>query len=195
MFISMQKNNSNIITNQQIQAALEKYLNANAGKNITCLDVGGGEYVAKKYKMLKGKTDYYILDIKSPENKKNTKYIVGDICECKEVLDNTYDITMCVNVLEHTKYPWLAISEIVRITKNGGLIIIEAPFSWNYHNHPIDFWRFSYDCLRFLIEKESSSKCILNGFVETAWTDKKQNLKNHCISSVYIGFKNGKKNI
>lgn len=41
--------------------------------------------------------------------------------------DGKFDIVLCTEVIEHTKNPKKAISELFRVTKKGGLIIITTP--------------------------------------------------------------------
>lgn len=43
------------------------------------------------------------------------------------IKDQTFDIVMCNAVLEHDKFFWKTISEIKRVTKSGGIIIIGVP--------------------------------------------------------------------
>jgi ubiquinone/menaquinone biosynthesis C-methylase UbiE len=41
--------------------------------------------------------------------------------------DNRFDVVLCNAVLEHDKYFWKTLSEIKRVTKPGGLIVIGVP--------------------------------------------------------------------
>jgi SAM-dependent methyltransferase len=45
--------------------------------------------------------------------------------------------------LEHMPYPWKGFSEIVRVVKPGGRIIILVPHLSRYHEEPFDFFRFT----------------------------------------------------
>ena len=78
--------------------------------------------------------------------------IVADITDCPQIPDHFCDIVMSVDVFEHIKRPWLAAKEISRILKPGGIVYTSTLFSWRYHPCPIDYWRFSPDCLTFLFE-------------------------------------------
>ena len=46
----------------------------------------------------------------------------------------------CLPVLEHAKRPWLAVQEIIRVTKPGGTIRIDWPFLQPGHGHPHQFF-------------------------------------------------------
>ena len=45
--------------------------------------------------------------------------------------------------------------------KLEGVVIIIIVWSWRYHPVPVDYWRFSHDCLDFLFE---GLTCIDKGF-------------------------------
>lgn len=47
-----------------------------------------------------------------------------------------FDGVFCIAVLEHTKYPWQVVPEIVRVLKPGGLIYIDWPFLQPVHGYP-----------------------------------------------------------
>jgi SAM-dependent methyltransferase len=90
--------------------------------------------------------------------------IMGDICKCPEIKTNSFDISYCWNVLEHVLNPFDAVAEIVRITKKNGIIIINVPFIWNYHEVPIDYWRFTHAGLRYLLTKNNDTVILDYGY-------------------------------
>lgn len=50
--------------------------------------------------------------------------------------DAQFDHVFCLAVLEHTKRPWVATKEIIRVTKPGGVIRIDWPFLQPVHGYP-----------------------------------------------------------
>lgn len=50
--------------------------------------------------------------------------------------DEQFDHVLCLAVLEHTKRPWLAVQEILRVLKPGGLVRIDWPFLQPFHGYP-----------------------------------------------------------
>ncbi len=64
--------------------------------------------------------------------------------------DESYDVVVIDNVLEHVPSPQLAVSEIHRILKNGGVCICTTPFLIRIHDYPGDYWRFAEDGLKEL---------------------------------------------
>lgn len=61
--------------------------------------------------------------------------------------DCTVDCYVCNAVLEHVYEPQLAIFEMYRTLKIGGLIWVEVPFNQFYHAHPSDFRRWTVEGL------------------------------------------------
>lgn len=64
--------------------------------------------------------------------------IVSDIT-CIPEPDGVFDAILCVEVLEHLPSPLLAIKELSRLLKPGGVIIITAPFCSLTHFSPFFF--------------------------------------------------------
>jgi SAM-dependent methyltransferase len=63
--------------------------------------------------------------------------------------DCTVDCYMCNAVLEHIFEPQLAIFEMYRTLKVGGLVWVEVPFNQFYHAHPFDFRRWTVNGLKW----------------------------------------------
>jgi SAM-dependent methyltransferase len=76
--------------------------------------------------------------------------IVSDIQDCPDVADNTYDVIVCTQVLEHVANPFRAAAELWRILKPGGRLLLTVPAAYPYHGVPRDYWRFSRDSLLLL---------------------------------------------
>jgi len=76
---------------------------------------------------------------------------VGSVEAIPEV-DNTFDLVISQEVLEHVKNPSLAMTEIKRVLKTGGKCYIQLPFTIGYHPCPNDYWRFTKQGLISLIE-------------------------------------------
>ena len=69
--------------------------------------------------------------------------------------DNSYDIVVSGQVIEHVKRPWRWVPELARVTKPGGLVITINPVSWIYHEAPVDCWRIYPEGMRALYEDAS----------------------------------------
>ncbi|MEI2419034.1 class I SAM-dependent methyltransferase [Arthrospira platensis SPKY2] len=91
--------------------------------------------------------EYYDLNLDKSDIP-NT--IIADITDANNIDDNSFDIIFSSDVFEHINRPWLAAQEIERILKPGGIVVTVTLWSWRNHPCPIDYWRFSPECLEFL---------------------------------------------
>ena len=62
-----------------------------------------------------------------------------------EIRDEEFDVVISGQALEHVEFFWITMAEIVRATKEGGLICIIAPNGFSEHRYPVDCWRFFTD--------------------------------------------------
>lgn len=67
--------------------------------------------------------------------------------------DESADLVLCTQVLEHTRAPWLAMREFARILRPGGRVVISVPHVWFYHPHPHDYWRVTAEGMAALFEE------------------------------------------
>lgn len=68
--------------------------------------------------------------------------------------DKQFDHVFCLAVLEHTKRPWLAAQEIIRVTKPGGVIRIDWPFLQPVHGYPHHFFNATSKGSRSVFEEQ-----------------------------------------
>jgi SAM-dependent methyltransferase len=69
--------------------------------------------------------------------------------------DDTYDIVLSANVIEHVRHIWRWMPELGRVCKPGGLVVTVNPVSWPYHEAPVDCWRIYPEGMRALYEDAS----------------------------------------
>ena len=67
--------------------------------------------------------------------------------------DESFDSVFCSEVFEHVFNLDEIIIEIKRVMKKGGQILITVPFSWNEHEVPYDFARYTSFGITHLLEK------------------------------------------
>ena len=113
-----------------------------------CIDIGCGDMPFKS--IVLGKVSQYdTLDIERriPE----VKYL-GNILNMDMISDNAYDSVLCIEVLEHVRDPFLAISEVSRIVKKKGHIILSVPHLSRLHEEPNDYFRYTKHGLQYLLK-------------------------------------------
>ncbi len=120
------------------------------------LDLGAG---SAKYKdmILKKASEYRSCDGIKNKN-------IDDICD---VLNLTYptesfDTIISTQVMEHASNPYKMASEIYKVLKPGGKVIVTAPFLIPFHSDPNDYFRFTADGL-LEIFKQSGFTIIESG--------------------------------
>lgn len=117
-------------------------------KGSKIIDAGAGECYYKKYcKHLKyvsqdfgkynGKGDS--VGIQTGKRDSSKLDIVSDIVNIP-VKKESFDATLCVEVFEHIPRPLDALSELSRITKKNGVLILTAPFMSLTHYSPYYFY-------------------------------------------------------
>ena len=57
--------------------------------------------------------------------------------------DNTFDTVFSTQVIEHVDDPFKMLAEAARVLKKNGYLILSAPFSWELHEEPYDFYRYT----------------------------------------------------
>jgi SAM-dependent methyltransferase len=71
--------------------------------------------------------------------------------------DDTFDVVVSTEMLEHDLYPWRTMAEITRVVRPGGDVLLTARGydgrgCFGIHGYPQDYWRFSLGGLRALCE-------------------------------------------
>ena len=81
--------------------------------------------------------------------------IVGDITKT-DFEDESWDVIVCVQTLEHIPNIFDVSGETSRILKKGGFLIIDSPWMYPYHGEPEfgDYWRLTKDAFRVLFERD-----------------------------------------
>jgi len=69
---------------------------------------------------------------------------------CLPFVDESFDTVISIQVLEHTPQPRRLVSEMARVLRKDGTLILAAPFSFRLHEEPHDYFRYSPHGLREL---------------------------------------------
>ncbi len=79
---------------------------------------------------------------------------IMDLCinNSEIVKDETFDIIICTEVLEHVNNSFFVVSELKRMIKKGGIIAVSTPFNFRIHGPLPDNWRFTIHGLKVLFK-------------------------------------------
>jgi len=93
----------------------------------------------------------------------NKKFFSSDIKICPEV-DTVLDLhnlnlpsgsvgtAIVLDTFEHLEYPRKAISEIYRVLKTNGVLIMSSTMDFPIHNYPYDYWRYTPEAFLSLLK-------------------------------------------
>ena len=65
--------------------------------------------------------------------------------------DGSAGTVVCLDTLEHVEYPRRAMEEIYRVLADDGIAVISSVFEFPIHGYPNDFWRFTPEGFRSLL--------------------------------------------
>jgi SAM-dependent methyltransferase len=131
---------------------LYRYITENTGNWMggRLLDVGCG---SKPYQSIFHVSEYVGLDYNKPGNEGNAVadlYYDGGNFPCKNA---EFDYILLTEVLEHVFNPDDFLKEVFRVLKPGGQVLITVPFSWDEHEPPYDYGRYTVFGLDHLLKK------------------------------------------
>jgi SAM-dependent methyltransferase len=110
------------------------------------LDVGCG---GKPYRQLFGQVTQYVgLDV-TPDASAD---VAGD-GQALPFAGACFDSVLCNQVLEHVPEPAQLLSEVFRVLKPGGVLLLTTPQTWGLHLEPHDYYRYTHYGLRYQAAK------------------------------------------
>lgn len=77
--------------------------------------------------------------------------LIGDLQAMPAVATASMDGVVCTQVLEHVPRPWDAVSEIARVLRPGGWLILSVPHLSPIHEAPNDYYRYTRFALSRLL--------------------------------------------
>jgi SAM-dependent methyltransferase len=86
------------------------------------------------------------------QSDKNRVDVICPVTDLK-FQNEQFDTILCTQVLEHVFEHDKMMSEIYRVLKPGGQVILTVPFVWELHEEPYDFFRYTKHALKELFEQ------------------------------------------
>ncbi len=114
------------------------------------LDIGAGD---APYRELFNHVNYMSSDWAESLHPGAT---VADVIAPADALpleDDSFELLLCTEVLEHVPEPSAALSEFFRVLAPGGRLALTVPFVWELHELPHDYYRYTEPGLRHLIDR------------------------------------------
>ncbi len=89
---------------------------------------------------------------------------VGDAHELSTFFpQDNFDVIMSKSVFEHLAMPWKVVLEMNTVLKQNGLLFIHTLHTFPLHEKPWDFWRFSDEAWKVLLNRYTGFEIIESG--------------------------------
>ncbi|HYT90055.1 MAG TPA: class I SAM-dependent methyltransferase [Gemmataceae bacterium] len=108
--------------------------------------VRGQEEIADLRALLPGK-DYTGLDARPGPGVD----LVAD-AQALPHADASVGTVIAMNALEHVPRFWRVLDEIHRVLRPDGAVLLSCPFYFRIHSYPSDYWRFTPEALKLVLE-------------------------------------------
>lgn len=141
-----------------MQDFVKKYLNPSTPLKI--LEIGSFDNTKSYRQLFKNPNWTYVgADlIGLPVN--NVDLILKEQYNWTNIPDESFDVVISGQTLEHVEDMHKWILEVKRVAKKGGVVCIIAPWQWSVHRFPVDCWRILPDGMGFLLKTVAGLKIL-----------------------------------
>jgi SAM-dependent methyltransferase len=112
------------------------------------LDVGAGD---APYRELFAHTEYLTSDWEQSVHEGARQADVIASADALPVEDAGFDMVLLLQVLEHVPEPAAVLAELHRVLRPGGTLVLTAPLTWELHELPHDYYRYTGPGLEHLL--------------------------------------------
>ena len=112
-------------------------------------DVGAGD---APFRELFAHTRYATIDWAESVHEGARRSDIVASADAIPVRDAAFDAVLLTQVLEHVPEPASVLSELHRILADGGTLYLTVPLTWELHELPHDYYRYTSEGLRHLLE-------------------------------------------
>ena len=91
---------------------------------------------------------------------------VDVVCDAKNTSypDNTWDVIICLDTLEHVDWPRDLVREAARILKKGGHLFLASVMNFPIHDYPCDYYRYTPAAITLLLQDAGLEPMDVKGF-------------------------------
>ena len=100
------------------------------------------------------------------------------------VEDETFDLVVSGQMLEHCANPFKSVAEMTRVLKTGARLVLIAPSAGPYHAPP-DAWRFLEDAFKFISEDVGNLRTVADWIDRDAPDERSRKWQDH----IFVGEK------
>jgi SAM-dependent methyltransferase len=129
------------------RAAAETFAFPEPILEVGSFQVAGQEHMANLRELFPGKP-YVGIDMRPGPGVDAVENV-----ECLPRGDCTVGSVLALNLFEHVARFWLGFSEIQRVLRPDGLVLVSCPFHLHIHAYPNDYWRFTPEAFRLLLDR------------------------------------------
>lgn len=141
-------NNMHGSSYEEMARVLRTYLDMYTTAKLKVVDVGSFDVNGTYKTLMPNDWEYIGVDIIEG---KNVDIVMKDPYTLP-FEDNSINIIISGQCLEHVQKPWELVKEMWRVLDPGGHCFITAPSKMHLHSYPHDYWRFHPEGMRFMLE-------------------------------------------
>ena len=141
-----------------VRRPLIDWLSAQQVAGLEVLDVGCGDRPYEQ--LLRGASRVVGFDVPG-----NAHADLHGSIDALPVEDASFDVVLCLQVLEHVPDPVAAVRELRRVVRPGGRVLASTHGIYPFHPNPEDLWRWTHSGLDRLFRENGdwSSVSVLAG--------------------------------
>ncbi len=148
------------LTRYRLHIALKNVLTAVIDDDLHCLDVGCGD---RPYESFFAPAHYVGVDVQNSGRpltmKQPDQFYDG---KTLPYADASFGLVMSTQVLEHVPDPLALLTEMARVCKRGGYVIVSLPFVYQEHEEPFDYFRFTGFGIASLLQRAGLQVVTVN---------------------------------